>query len=396
MESEKTTHPQFATYVLDHLTQYRSGMRESVKGTLESLRAVALSAADHDALHSGERAFQRLDEELGFLVWLCEIESNQLELSEELMELRSVLGKVGGIVEFKSQQRDVGFLMNVVDAVPDNIKGDANRLQFVLVELAGLLLPRVPSGAQLSLSVRPQDVSSGSLLLEFAYELAIPSEDRAEDLERLQERFSTREATLREKVVERLAWYMGPRENQATSITSARHRISFPIRFLPARPGAIPSVETEVVPTLESTQPEALVEVVEPEPVIEEPEEQATILLVEDSPIVQRIARRILTEAGYRVDFANTGSEALSLFKRGDYQAILLDLRLSGISGVDTALAIRELERTRGGRIPIFGLTAHPDRSDTRTAMQAGMDGILPKPLHSGRVTKMLDDYLKK
>ena len=100
------------------------------------------------------------------------------------------------------------------------------------------------------------------------------------------------------------------------------------------------------------------------------------ILLVEDERKVASFIARTLRENAYAVDVADTGEKALALSKDISYDAILLDVRLPGISGV---VVCRELRR-RGVEAPIMMLTARTLIEQRVEGLDAGADDYLTKP----------------
>jgi CheY-like chemotaxis protein len=103
----------------------------------------------------------------------------------------------------------------------------------------------------------------------------------------------------------------------------------------------------------------------------------ARILLVEDNPINALLAKALLTREGCEVDHANDGSEAIAAVKVASYDLILMDMRMPGLSGEDTARALR----ADGLRTPIVALTANAFDDDRQACLAAGMDDFLVKPL---------------
>jgi DNA-binding response OmpR family regulator len=100
------------------------------------------------------------------------------------------------------------------------------------------------------------------------------------------------------------------------------------------------------------------------------------ILLVEDEPKVANFIERTLRENAYAVDVVQTGEKALELSKNTNYDAILLDVRLPGISGVEVC---RELRR-RGLKAPVMMLTARALIEQRVEGLDAGADDYLTKP----------------
>src|SRR6202521_4614862 len=100
------------------------------------------------------------------------------------------------------------------------------------------------------------------------------------------------------------------------------------------------------------------------------------ILLVEDERKVGNFIARALRENSYAVDMAETGEKALALGTDVTYDAILLDVRLPGLSGVEVC---REL-RQRGIEAPVLMLTARSLIEQRVDGLDAGADDYLTKP----------------
>jgi CheY-like chemotaxis protein len=88
--------------------------------------------------------------------------------------------------------------------------------------------------------------------------------------------------------------------------------------------------------------------------------ESPEILVVDDDPRNLLALEAVLEDLGVRVRRAASGEEALRQVLRYRFSAIVLDVRMPGIDGFETAAAIRSLERLR--RVPIIFLSAHEDR----------------------------------
>lgn len=100
------------------------------------------------------------------------------------------------------------------------------------------------------------------------------------------------------------------------------------------------------------------------------------ILVVEDDRTVGQYVQRGLTEQQYHADLVDDGLEALRLVSGGQYDLIILDLRLPGMTGVEVLRTLRD----RGNTTPILVLTAQ-DAVDTKVqALRAGADDYVTKP----------------
>jgi two-component system OmpR family response regulator len=100
------------------------------------------------------------------------------------------------------------------------------------------------------------------------------------------------------------------------------------------------------------------------------------ILVVEDELKMANLLRRGLVEEGHAVDVARTGDDALWLAQAAEFDAIVLDLMLPGIDGIEVCRRIRE----SGVWTPVLMLTARDGVDDRVAGLDAGADDYLPKP----------------
>ncbi len=138
----------------------------------------------------------------------------------------------------------------------------------------------------------------------------------------------------------------------------------------------------------------------------EEPKEQESvvvnkdfegkrILLAEDIELNREIACVILEEAGFLVECAENGKEALDMVKNsvpGRYNLILMDIQMPVMNGYDATKAIRKLENKELANIPIIAMTADTFVEDRQEAMEAGMNGHLGKPIDIALLMETLSD----
>ena len=114
--------------------------------------------------------------------------------------------------------------------------------------------------------------------------------------------------------------------------------------------------------------------------------EGTKILLMEDHPLNAEIARRLLGEVGVDVVHVENGRKGLEAFcasEQGEFDAILMDIRMPEMDGLAAARAIRGLERDDARRIPLIAMTANAQEEDVRNSEEAGMNAHLSKPIES-------------
>ena len=113
------------------------------------------------------------------------------------------------------------------------------------------------------------------------------------------------------------------------------------------------------------------------------------VLLAEDNLINQKIAVSLLKTAGYSVEVANDGLEALAAVQRSQFDVVLMDCQMPGMDGYGATRAIRQL--AEGSQIPIVALTANTLPEDRQKCLAAGMDNFLAKPIVKNELYRMLD-----
>ena len=104
------------------------------------------------------------------------------------------------------------------------------------------------------------------------------------------------------------------------------------------------------------------------------------LLLVEDSVTNQLVASTLLKIAGYRVDIASNGMEAVNAVKSTPFDLVLMDIAMPEMDGIAATKAIRALPAP-AGRTPIIAMTANAMVGDRERFLDAGMNDYVPKPI---------------
>lgn len=121
------------------------------------------------------------------------------------------------------------------------------------------------------------------------------------------------------------------------------------------------------------------------------------VLLVEDNELNQEIASTILSEAGFTVDIANDGDVAVNKMKKasvGQYDLILMDIQMPKMDGYEATRQIRQLADRQIAAIPIVAMTANAFEEDRQSALDAGMNGHIAKPIENSELFEILKTVL--
>ena len=118
----------------------------------------------------------------------------------------------------------------------------------------------------------------------------------------------------------------------------------------------------------------------------------AKILLAEDNPINQMVAIEILTLAGMTVHKAANGREAIKKIKNEAFDAVLMDVQMPIMDGLEATTRIRNDLGNKD--LPIIAMTAHAMRGDREKCIAAGMDDYISKPIDRVKLYKVLKKYI--
>ncbi len=123
------------------------------------------------------------------------------------------------------------------------------------------------------------------------------------------------------------------------------------------------------------------------------PIQGAHVLLVEDNPLNQEVAREFLLQGGLRVTLAANGQEALELVRAGRFDAVLMDLHMPVMDGLEATRQIRRLEQARG--LPIIAMTAAAMQQDRVASASAGMNDHIAKPVDPQELAERLAAWIR-
>jgi two-component system KDP operon response regulator KdpE len=120
-------------------------------------------------------------------------------------------------------------------------------------------------------------------------------------------------------------------------------------------------------------------------------ETKPVILVVDDEPQIRRLLRLILDAAGYAVHEAATGSAGLAELAVRHFDAVILDLGLPDMGGVEVVRQLREWSR-----VPVLVVTVRAAENDKVAALDAGADDYVTKPFGSGEIAARLRALLRR
>lgn len=118
------------------------------------------------------------------------------------------------------------------------------------------------------------------------------------------------------------------------------------------------------------------------------------ILVAEDNTINQRLVIGMLTALGHTGVVVGDGEKALKCLAKLKFDAVLMDVMMPLMDGLDALAAIRAQEQHTGAHLPVIMATAHAEPGDKARFRQAGADGYIAKPIEIERLKTELQKVL--
>ena len=119
---------------------------------------------------------------------------------------------------------------------------------------------------------------------------------------------------------------------------------------------------------------------------------RSQVLIVEDNLINQTVIKQFLVRAGARIDIASNGQDALALLKIKQYDAVLMDIQMPVLDGLQACKQIREQEHLKS--LPIIGLSAGVFADEVQQCFDHGMNDFISKPIDPDKLYQTLVSWI--
>lgn len=303
---------------------------------------------------------------------MSRIESGKLKIEESNVYLPSILEDIRDIVSSNVQKKQLSLNTDIVDLRDSNVLTDPLKLKQVLLNVVANAIKFTPSGGYVNLSLVQKDGYGNYDFIVEDNGIGISKEFQ----EHIFEQFS-REAT---STVSRV---------QGTGLG-----LSISKAIVDMMGGSI-SVESEsgkgskftISLCFKVTDETTDNKTISSNNIIDT---NKKILLVEDNELNYEIAKTVLEEAGFRVDGASNGKEAIDKASDNTYDVILMDIQMPIMDGYEATKELRRL----GNRTPIIAMTANAFSEDRKKANDVGMDGYIAKPIDVNKLVSTIVNIL--
>lgn len=288
--------------------------------------------------------------------------------------------------QLRAKQKGLRLLLNTDPGIPPQLLGDPGRLRQILLNLLGNALKFTERG-EVRLSVSMERATKFHQRLRFQVTdtgVGIPPEKQTSIFEAFQQADASFTRLhggtgLGLSICQRLVLLMGG--NLTVESTPGQgSTFAFSVNFELPPPVALPAKAMAQVPAQAEAAAEATGR-----------QRRMRILVAEDSEVNQVLALAMLDSLGHEAVVAADGEAALRALARGTFDAVLMDVQMPVLSGLEATRRFRETEAGSGSRVPIIAMTANAMQGDREACLEAGMDGYLAKPIRRQQLAEALD-----
>jgi PAS domain S-box-containing protein len=312
---------------------------------------------------------------------ISKIEAGRLELTIQAFDLIKLLQEIGEMINVRAASKQLGFRLELAANVPQFIKADSGKLRQILINLLGNAIKFTAQG-EITLHAYTKLVDSvDSIILVIDVMdtgLGIP----ANKLKELFQPFvqlspgneDAKGTGLGLAISKSLIELMGGKINVSSELGSGSiFKIELPAELATATDVAI-GENFKTVKSLAPNQP------------------TWRLLVVDDNMENRLLLITLIKEMGLQIREAESGAEAIRLFKEWQPHLIWMDMRMPDMDGYEATRRIRQL--AGGDKVKIIALTASAFKEQHESIINAGCDAVLHKPFHIPEIFAALVKYL--
>jgi PAS domain S-box-containing protein len=314
---------------------------------------------------------------------MSKIEAGKFETVNEPFLLTSLASEISSIIGQRCKDKYINFIGNF--SLPEDlyVNGDKLHIKQALINLLGNAVKFTPNSGEVNLGIEVQSEDEQSVKLHF-YVSDNGIGMNEEQISRLFNAFEQADSSIAQKyggtglglaISQKLIQMMGG-DIDVTSTLGKGTTFKFDLALDKAE-FVEPQAQFEVPKTVDL--------------------DGKCILLVDDVEVNRVIVTELLAFTNVAFVEATTGQEALTIFEQSEpnsFDLVLMDVQMPEMDGYEATAAIRKLQRSDAGTVPIVAMTANAYQKDINAALASGMDGHLSKPVDFKVLIQTLTQFL--
>jgi PAS domain S-box-containing protein len=319
------------------------------------------------------------------LLDIAKIEARTVELEHIPFSLTRLMQEVASMMAVSVRDKGLTFTGNAECVEERMFIGDPTRLRQIIVNLCSNAIKFTDQGGvHVGITCHPSDVPESELICIAVTDSGIGI--APEKMETIFQKFVQADTSINRKyggtglglaITKTLTEIMGGSISVKSEVGKGSvFEVSIPLKI--ATSDQVARTEYSLSATADS---------------MVEAHVRPHVLLVEDYEPNILVATTFLEDFGYYVDIANNGLEAFEAVQTRNYVAVLMDVQMHGMNGLDATRRIREWEESEGRpRMRIIGMTAHALAGDRERCLAVGMDDYIPKPFRPEELRRKIEN----
>ena len=365
-------------------TEFLSHMSHEIRTPMNAILGMTQIAAHSNSISKIQECIDKIENSshhllsiLNDILDMSKIEAGKLNLSEEETHLSENILFTVSLMQSRKDGKNIEIIHDI-DIERDFVVVDSMRLNQVMINLLSNAVKFSPEGGQVKLSVKETQLHGDRSLYHFSISDNGIGMTR-EQIVRLFKSFEQADSSITRRfggtglglAISKSIVEMMNGDIWIESEVGHGSTFFFTIRLKTLDDAGIPkSTSLSAFDENEATFVDL---------------SDLRVMIVDDIEINRVIAREMLSETGIGIEEADSGGEAVSLFKNSSehyFDIILMDIQMPEMDGYEAAKAIREMERPDSKSVIIIAMTANAMKSDVEQALNAGMNGHIAKPFN--------------
>jgi PAS domain S-box-containing protein len=380
-------------------SEFLANMSHEIRTPMNAIIGLAYLALNKDPspeirdyLEKIRNSSNSLLEILNDILDFSKTEVGRMTIDHSPFDLSVILDNISNLFTARAEEKFLDFEIDVAADVPRDLIGDALRLQQILTNLIGNALKFTERG-KVTFSISLKQIEQSQATLRFSVTdtgIGMTTHDH----EQLFQPFSQADSSITRRfggtglglaISHNLLQLMGG-EFTVESAPGKGSTFSFDLVL-----GVSPQLSRHKISKHQAEHKARAQD--SKQDALSKSLAGMRVLVAEDNVINQQVVREFLKLSGIIVEIASDGKAALELLEKNHFNAVLMDVHMPGMGGIEATRLIRQQQRYAD--IPVIALTAGVTEAERQNCLASGMDDFIPKPINPAQLISTLARWVK-